>query len=334
MRKKYIIWALEAALGFVPLLNLHAQYDPPAGQTGSLAIHYTDARFKSWASQFVSATRGLQQINQPNLGQTSSGANADVLGQANEGGTFSLGDGGQIVVGFDIPIVNGQGADFVVFENGFSDTFLELAFVEVSSDGQHFVRFSAVSSTPTDTQIGTFGAVDASKVHNLAGKYRAGYGVGFDLEELKDSANLDVQNVRFVRMVDVVGSIQPAYASRDSRGQLINEPFPTPFDTGGFDLDAVGVLNQAYPNAVFETANEPNPHLQRLENGDYLFDAPNDAQKLSYFWTNLQGQTLAAGQIKPNHQIPALSAFLPAGVYVLNVRTEYQLFAYKIIITK
>ena len=33
------------------------------------------------------------------------------------------------------------------------------------------------------------------------------------------------------------------YASYDSQGNIINDPFPTPFETGGFDLDAIGVIH-------------------------------------------------------------------------------------------
>jgi hypothetical protein len=41
----------------------------------------------------------------------------------------------------------------------------------------------------------------------------------------------------------VVGTINLAYASYDSRGKIINDPWPTPFPQSGFDLDAVAVLN-------------------------------------------------------------------------------------------
>jgi hypothetical protein len=37
------------------------------------------------------------------------------------------------------------------------------------------------------------------------------------------------------------------YASCDSQGHQINDPWPTPFPTGGFDLDAVGVIHQKQP---------------------------------------------------------------------------------------
>ena len=33
------------------------------------------------------------------------------------------------------------------------------------------------------------------------------------------------------------------FSSCDFNGHQINDPWPTPFNTGGFDLDAVGVIN-------------------------------------------------------------------------------------------
>jgi len=60
-----------------------------------------------------------------------------------------------------------HGFDFAVFENSFNDSFLELAFVEVSSDGINFVRFPATSNTQTDVQITGFGTIDPTYINNL-----------------------------------------------------------------------------------------------------------------------------------------------------------------------
>ena len=35
-----------------------------------------------------------------------------------------------------------------------------------------------------------------------------------------------------------MGSISEGQATRDSRGGIVNDPFPTPFPSSGFDLDA------------------------------------------------------------------------------------------------
>ena len=94
--------------------------------------------------------------------------------------------GGTITLTFDSPITDGASWDFAVFENGFaSDIFLELGFVEVSSDGSHFARFdSAFQSavTPCGSCSGT-----AAQIGGLAGAYMVGYGTPFDLAALHNS---------------------------------------------------------------------------------------------------------------------------------------------------
>jgi hypothetical protein len=156
----------------------------------------------------------------------------------------SLGDGGRITLTFEQPITDGPGADFAVFENGFADGFLELAFVEVSSNGVDFVRFAATSLTPTVAQVGSFDLLDATNLHNLAGKYRAGFGTPFDLSDVaRLSPLVNVAQIAFVRLIDVVGSIDPAFRTLDALGTPVNDPYPTAFASGGFDLDAVGVIN-------------------------------------------------------------------------------------------
>ena len=156
-----------------------------------------------------------------------------------------MGDGGVAVLTFASPIANGPGWDFAVFENSFDGRFLELAFVEVSSDGIHYQRFPSVSLTQTNTQVGSWGLLDPTYIYNLAGKYAAGYGTPFDLEEIKDINPLvDVTRITHVRIIDVVGCLNDAYCSYDSQGNKINDPWPTPFGTGGFDLDAVGVRHK------------------------------------------------------------------------------------------
>jgi hypothetical protein len=128
------------------------------------------------------------------------------------------------------------------------------SFAPRVADGERFVRFPSVSLTPTDEQVDGFGSLDPTNIHNLAGKYRQGYGTPFDLEDLADSTGIDINNIRFVKIIDVVGCIQPEYASYDSEGNIVNDPWPTPFYSGGFDLDAVCVINGGTPynNCNFE----------------------------------------------------------------------------------
>jgi len=228
-------------------LALHAQYPPPAGQPGSTAMYKDSSVFIGWAKTCSEVVRGYIEISDTTLqyngtNRASYGSILYVSGPPDEY-VMSLGDGGSATLIFDQPIGNGPGADFAVFENSFSDTFLELGFVEVSSDGIHFVRFPSVSLTDTTVQVATFGTSDATKINNLAGKYRALYGVPFDLEDLKDSAGINLNHITQVRIVDAVGCIRSPWATRDAQGHKVNDPWPTPFDTGGFDLDAVGVIH-------------------------------------------------------------------------------------------
>ena len=99
-------------------------------------------------------------------------------------GIVSLGDGGYAVLSFERPIKNGPGWDFAIFENSFSDTFLELGLVEVSSDGLNYFQFESTSLTQDTLQIDAFGSINPEMINNLAGKYRATFGTPFDLEEL------------------------------------------------------------------------------------------------------------------------------------------------------
>lgn len=123
--------------------------------------------------------------------------------------------------------------------------------------------FPAHSLTQTATQVGGFGSVDPTYIHNLAGKYKAFYGTPFDLSDLEDDPLLDKNNITHVKIIDVVGSIDPDYASYDAYANAINDPFPTPFYSAGFDLDAVGVINQKQlgvtNNTLAQLSLYPNP---------------------------------------------------------------------------
>ena len=247
----------------ITTVKVQSQFAPDIDSEGTTAIYKDSSAFVNWATS-CEVTRGYLKIDEPELGTVSTGQPELGIGKAGENGVVSLGDGGEAILQFDVPIINGEGFDFAVFENSFSNTFLELAFVEVSSDGVNYYRFPATSNTQTDTQIGTFDLLDPTKLNNLAGKYRALYGTPFDLEELKDEIGLDVGKITHVKVIDVVGTLDDDYATYDKNNNKINDPWSTNFGSGGFDLDAVGVINQDPTNAI-EILNElvirifPNP---------------------------------------------------------------------------
>jgi hypothetical protein len=225
-------------------------FPPAAGVPGSDAVPRTHPSLAVWADG-IHVERGPVDLAVPDGAPANYGLETDALGPADADAdlleTFpvvSLGDGGSATLTFPRPIADGPGHDLAVFENSFTDSFLELAFVEVSSDGRHFARFPAVSLTPLAAQVGSFAGIDPTDLHNLAGKHRAGFGTPFDLAEIRDPS-VNTAAITHVRIVDVVGSIDPALGRTDSRGVLVNDPYPTPFPSSGFDLDAVGALHPA-----------------------------------------------------------------------------------------
>jgi hypothetical protein len=241
----------------------YGQFHPPAGETGSSAMHADSSAFIAWASSCI-VNRGPQQIGVMGSEPVSAGGDTSAIGKAGTGGVVSLGDGGSAVLSFDDAIVDGEGWDFAVFENSFDPQFLELAFVEVSSDGIYYARFPATCLYDSTHSIGSFDLSDARMYNNLAGKYRVLYGVPFDLAELEGDPGIDVNWIKFVRVVDVIGTNQTAYCSRDQFGNPVLDPFPTPFTSGGFDLDAVGVIHSAVPGGLsaeesFEIGLFPQP---------------------------------------------------------------------------
>ena len=255
-------------MALVPTM-LWAQFAPEAGVAGTTAMHADSSAFVAWATGCV-IERGPIQIGVTDS-LVSYGVDDDALGKA-DNMVVSLGDGGTAVLTFASPICNRRGPDFAVFENPFHNAphcFLELAFVEVSSDGENYFRFPAITNVPFDEQMGSFGVMDATLIHNFAGKYEVMYGTPFDLDEVEDDGRLDKSHVTHIRLIDVVGTINPEYATYDSEGHIVNDPFPTPFYSSGFDLDAIGVIHDV---AHFDVAeNEmnlvsvyPNPVKDRL----------------------------------------------------------------------
>jgi len=230
------------AFSFV-FVSGYSQFAPPVGQAGTTAIHKDSSVFVAWATT-CTVTRGYMDISDPGLGFASAGDSTMALGIAGSNGVVSLGDRGTAILTFASPIQNGSGWDFAVFENAFSNTFLELATVEVSSDGINYYMFSPTSNTQDTVQVSGFGSVDATKINNLAGKYIALYGTPFDLQELAGQGSLDVNNITHIKITDAVGCIQDAYATYDMNGRKINDPWNTPFASSGFDLDAVGVIHE------------------------------------------------------------------------------------------
>lgn len=141
---------------------------------------------------------------------------------------LSLGQGGSIVLGFGSSlIVDGEGADFIVFENPFwvggdsTNVFAELGLVEVSEDGQNWIAFPC----DLDTRQGCAGwhpplafAPEDTRPPSL----ELCGGDGFDL------ADVGLSSARFVRVTDL--------------GESATSP------SAGFDLDAIAIIHHSASN--------------------------------------------------------------------------------------
>ena len=201
---------------------------------------------------------------------------------------------GSITVTLAKPIRNLSGADFVIFENGYLATYYqggagiggifgELAYVEVSDDGVTFKRFPAASLTAA--AVGSYGTLDPTNIHNLAGKHLnsggESWGTPFDLDQV------GMQQITHIRIVDVPGS----GAFLDAAGHAIFDAWLT-WGSAGFDLEAVGSISTAMTYAQWPQL-AALPQDQRGEADDPDGDGlPN---LLEYAFARVPGVADAAG---------------------------------------
>ena len=220
--------------------DVRSAFPGAAGSDSDDSLDKDDPAFAGWATAVASVTYG-EAVDE--TWRTPAKALGPAAGSS--GDVLVLGRGGQATLTFAAPLRDGPGFDLAVFENSFSDTFLDLGFVEVSSDGSTFVRFDSAAHTPDS--VDAFGSVDPTTIHGLAGAHRQGKGTPFDLSWLRFhpevlTGQLDLEAVTHVRIVDAVGD----GSDTDSFGRPIHDPYPTT-GSAGLDLDAVGAIHAASP---------------------------------------------------------------------------------------
>ena len=263
---------------------------------------------------------------------------SDTLGQP--GGTedvFSLGDGGWIVLGFAQAIRDISGYDFVVWENGFFQAgtegpemlFAELMFVEVSTNGTDFARFPSDSRIPA--AVGGFGSIDPTYVHNLAGKHPNGNdgrdeGTPFDLADLGDhplvlSGAVNLDDINYVKLIDVVGD----GSTVDASGNAVYDPYPTPFASGGADLDAVGILQASLPPEAPSLASPADGASGVMLTPDLVSEAfadPDDGDTHSKSrWQIAESDDFVSPVFDAVSPVNLVS--LPVPVFILDAATTY-----------
>ncbi len=310
-------------------LQSQGPYAPNAETQGTDAIWYESTVFKSWASQ-VTLERGYKDIADKSLGLVNFGVPEDAIGMSDRA-AVSLGDSGVITLSFEGWLLNGPGADFAVFENSFNHEFLELAFVEVSKDGIHYQRFPAYSETPASTQISSFDLLDATNLKNLAGKYKVQYGTPYDLNEV------GIDSIKYIRVVDVIGSIDSNIASRDANGRIINDPYPTDFQnngfyTGGFDLEAVGLIN--YEGTIFLSQSpiaSLRQHVKVYPNPVKSSLTVQTAQESQITIRDMSGKVWLAVHTSQNQNRIDVSQ-MNRGIYQVSVQNENEHFVTKLLV--
>ena len=198
---------------------------------------------------------------------------------------LSLGRNGWIILGFDQEILNGNGADFTVFENAFEYSgglvFDEWLMVSVSQDGQNWVTFpydsltgaGMAGRTPTNG-----GGINYQDVTQSGGN-------SFDL------ADLGLASIRYVKLQD---------ATRFQSSEKISA-----------EVDAVIAIHTGLSSAI--TANETifsiktQPGFLELLSAELLNCTLIDVSgKISVEITLLPGQPYSF----PTHSFPEGVCFL------------------------
>ncbi|MGB0805441.1 MAG: T9SS type A sorting domain-containing protein [Salibacteraceae bacterium] len=312
-----------------PICLAQGPFAPQADSAGTTAIHKDSSIVAAWV-QNCTVYRGRQHIANSNTPLADVGTEASVYG-APDGDVLSLGDGGYAIIELIEPLENHASFDFAIFENGLVDQsngghFLELAFVEVSSDGMNYYRFPNQSLTPTDTQTLPFGYTDATNLYNLAGKYRVNYGTPFDLAEMDTVVGLDINAVTHIKIIDVVGSIDTQYASYDSYGRIVNDPYPTSFGSGGFDIDAVAIVDSSFTTGVINNEHQvvsvyPNPASEWIRISGISADAV-------ILIRDIQGREVL--NVKPGNSEISIST-LSKGMYFVEIEDNGLQFIHKVL---
>ena len=232
--------ATFAALALGASVDRAGMYSGPTQTSHPIdpAIPAASPLFVEWANAIDASRTQFAPRGSTSISNTSFNSLGDL-----DAAQIAAGDApGCLTVTFPRGIRNGAGADFAVFENGFSlgspnGLFAELAYVEVSSDGATFVRFPSISTNLAPVQGSPpFAGYDMSNVYNLAGKHASGFGTPFNLDDLVAAPEVvggvvNLNNIQYLKLVDIPGN--GSYL--DSLGNPILDNWLT-VGSGGFDF--------------------------------------------------------------------------------------------------
>ncbi|MEM2914457.1 MAG: hypothetical protein QXH91_03525 [Candidatus Bathyarchaeia archaeon] len=184
----------------------------------------------------------------------------DFAPQSSPAEVLSLGDGGYIILKLGRKVIDEEGADFVVFENPFfiggnpNRIFIEAAVVEVSQDGENWVRFpfnyEPVGEDPWSNPNNFSGLAGVNPVYGncdsdenfvdpLDPKVSGG--------DFFDLADIGLDWVAYIKIIDAGNAeTYPESQIYDADGDAIDDAGNHGFASApfaGFDLDAVGIIH-------------------------------------------------------------------------------------------
>lgn len=232
---KWTSWAALALWSCAAVACDTATLDPAAneGQSDLEAGQLDEALCPEelpYATEVVSFTPGLHAgFGQANLPDIVLGPPAMGPPSAGSMDVLSLGVGGEIVLGFgDRQLIDGPGADLVVWENAFwisgdeDNPYAEMGEVAVSEDGETWKTFSCSDDLEGDFDPGCAGwrpRYDFDPCGTVPLEPEIVGGDAFDL------ADVGLRTARYVRIRDLaVDGVAPS---------------------AGFDLDAIGGVHFA-----------------------------------------------------------------------------------------
>lgn len=208
----------------------------------------------------------------------------------------SIGIGGEITVGLKNGVIrNGEGVDFIIFENAFQrlidgKIFAEPAIVSVSQDGVNFIVFpynewtleGMAGKTPTNGQISPFDYPDCG-------------GDGFDLSVVGLDYITHIK-IKDVSLIVTINATHPYYQPQ--------------FLVSGFDLDAISILYPDYSSIIDLTDEKPS--IQELKD---RFVVNIDKGKVYVY--NLQGVLVYSIEANSLCEIP--KSKLPKGFLIFSI---------------
>ena len=148
---------------------------------------------------------------------------------------------------------------------------------------------------------------------------------------------MDVNNITHIKVIDVIGSIDPTIATYDHNGNVINDPFPTPFPSSGFDLDAIGVIHEQPLDLV------DDHHLKIIENliiknGIITYDLISQKEeKLNCSIIDLSGKTIYENMITVNKGLNSFKINISEnnkGIYILKISSYVTSYSKKFFMAK